>query len=468
MSEEFMLRNDLAKEIYRDIKKLPIFDYHCHLNPKDIYEDKVFNDITDVWLGGDHYKWRLMRANGIEEARITGQATNKEKFQAWIETLSDAYGNPLYHWSHLELYRIFGIDEAVAKNQWETLYDQMNEYIKNTQLSPRKLITMANVKFIGTTDHPLDDLNYHKLLQADETFSTTVAPTFRPDEAFVNHENFIDFVENLEIKTGQKVDSFANFMLALEERIEYFSKNGCLASDHSLTDIEFHVMDVEQLDTIMTKALNKQPLSQKEIIGWQSMLMVSLCQLYSKYGLVTQIHFGALRSQNAPMRQIAGPDSGFDSMKDQSEVAIALNNWLNYLAITDSLPQMVFYNLNPMYNDLVANTLANFQANEQGIKSPLQFGAAWWFADTERGMINQLDSLADHGLLANFIGMLTDSRSFLSYQRHDYFRRILANYIAKWVEEGKVPEDYETLRIFAERIAYRNAYNFFDYSEENE
>lgn len=468
MSEDFMLRDSVAKDIFEAIKDEPIYDYHCHLSPKEIYENKDFEDVTDVWLGGDHYKWRLLRANGIVEDKITGKASKQEKFEAWIETLSEAYGNPLYHWSHLELYRIFGIEEAVSADQWESLYQRMNTYIQTAQLSPRKLIEKANVAFIGTTDNPLDDLVYHQQLKEDQTFMTIVAPTFRPDEVFVEHLNFSKFIERLAELTNRSVTNYAELLIALEDRVHYFVENGCRASDHSLTNVEFVYADREQLDGIFTKALKQQPLTQEEVVAWQTMIMVDLCDLYRQYDLVTQIHFGALRSQNTRMLKGVGPDSGFDSMKDQADVAVALNQFLDYLTVTDRLPKMVFYNLNPTYNDLIANTLANFQANEEGIKSPLQFGAAWWFADTERGMLKQLDALADQGMLANFIGMLTDSRSFLSYQRHDYFRRILANYIAKWVDEGKVPADMQNLKEFAKRIAYRNAYDYFGERKENQ
>lgn len=460
-TDQFLLNSDTACSFYDILKEQPIFDYHCHLDPKEIFENKPFEDIVDLWLGGDHYKWRLMRANGVSERLITGDAPKKEKFKAWALTLSQAFGSPLYHWSHLEMRQVFGIEEHITPDNWEELYQRMNDYITKHHLSPRDLIKRADVRFIGTTDHPLDDLEWHKKLKEESDFKTVVAPTFRPDEAFVNHVNFASFTQRLAEVTEQKVTSFAEFVLAMEQRIAYFASVGCRASDHSFTKIVHVKSTTVTLDDIFAKALSGQALTQEEVDFWQTALFEELCGLYKKHGLVTQVHFGALRNNNTTYADILGPDSGFDSLTDQDDLAPALNRLLNGLVLAEKLPKMIFYNLNPMYNTLVANTVANFQANEEGVRGQVQFGAAWWFGDTERGMIDQMNALSEQGLIATFVGMLTDSRSFLSYQRHDYFRRILAAYLAAWVDSGRVPNDKKLLTQWLEGIAYRNAVEFF-------
>lgn len=461
IDEDFMLTNEFAKKLYPYANEVPIFDYHCHLDPQVIFENKPFEDIVEIWLGGDHYKWRLMRANGISEKYITGDADNLAKFEAWAKTLSRAFGSPLYHWSHLEMQQIFGIDEALTMDNWEEIYHEMNRQIKDRNLGPRDLILDANVAFIGTTDAPLDSLEWHQKIAADQDFDVVVAPSFRPDEAFVQHVNFASFVTRLAEATQSGVTSFETFVEGMEERVAYFAENGCRASDHSLDQIEFQAADSETLNRIFDKAIKHEALTAEEIGQWQSMLMMKLSGIYKKYDLVTQIHFGALRNNNTRFYEAIGADAGFDSMGDQVNLAASLNRWLDALNQADSLPKMIFYNLNPMYNEVVANTLANFQGNEEGIQSKIQFGAAWWFGDTELGMINQMNALANQGMLANFVGMLTDSRSFLSYQRHDYFRRILANYVGEWMEQGKVPKDEKLLGQFVADISYNNAYKYF-------
>lgn len=460
-TENFLLDSENARSFYDILKEQPIFDYHCHLDPKEIYDNKPFEDIVALWLGGDHYKWRLMRANGVPERLITGDASAKEKFEAWALTLSQAFGSPLYHWSHLEMRQVFGITEHITEDNWEDLYDRMNAYIKEHQLTPRELIKRADVRFIGTTDHPLDDLEWHKKLRDDKDFSTVVAPTFRPDEAFVSHVNFASFANKLAEKTGVTVDSFDSFVKALGERVAYFASLGCRASDLSLTTVVYEPASKAELDSIFNKAMSGEKLTDKEIKQWQTEIFTELCGLYKKNGLVTQLHFGALRNNNTKYAKVLGADSGFDSMTDQSDLAPALNAFLDNLVLSNKLPKMIFYNLNPSYNTLVANTVANFQANDEGIRGQVQFGAAWWFGDTERGMIDQMDALSEQGLIATFVGMLTDSRSFLSYQRHDYFRRILAAYLAGWVDSGRVPNDKKLLTTWLEGIAYKNAVEFF-------
>ncbi len=456
-----MLKNEPAKLLYQQIKDQPIFDYHCHLDPKEIFQDKVYDNIVDLWLGGDHYKWRLMRANGIPEEEITGSASKLDKFKAFAKTLERSFGNPVYHWSALELKNVFGIEEVLTQKNAEEIYNQLNQFLKDNKVSPRKLIADSKVTFIGTTDHPLDDLEWHKALKEDKDFRTTVAPTFRPDEAFVEHVGFSQFVANLSEKTKIEIKDFASFVDAMEKRVAYFAENGCQASDISFTEIVYEEVETSELDSLFAKVLAGHQASSLEIKQWQTAVFAELCRLYKEYSFVTQVHFGALRNNHSGLYKKLGADVGVDSLGDQTQLTKNMNLLLDNLVQKDSLPKMIWYNLNPSYNIAVANTLANFQANQDGIKSYLQFGAGWWFADTKLGMISQMDALAEQGILANFVGMLTDSRSFLSYQRHDYFRRILASYLGQWIEEGEVPEDYEALGQMAKDIAYNNAQAYF-------
>lgn len=459
--DNFMLTGEASKKLYEIAKEQPIHDFHCHLDPQEIYEDKPFDDVVSVWLGGDHYKWRLMRANGVSEKYITGDASNEEKFQAWAETVSIAIGNPLYHWTHLEMKQLFGIDEVLTKDNWKDIYDRMNAYIEENELSPRKLIKQSNVRFIGTTDAPLDDLEWHKKIREDDSFDTVVAPTFRPDEAYVSHANFADFTKALSEKTELGISSFTTFIDAMENRVRFFAENGAKASDISLGEIAYAPADEEALDAIFDKAMNGEELTDLEVQQWQTELFVELSRLYKENNFVTQVHFGAVRSANTRYAENLGGDTGFDSIGDQKDLAAGLNALLDRLVLDDALPKMIWYNLNPVYNTVVANTLANFQANEEGIAGKLQFGAGWWFNDTKLGMIDQMNKYADHGILANFVGMLTDSRSFLSYPRHDYFRRILCDFIGKWVDDEEVPDSEALLRPIIEGISYKNAEEFF-------
>lgn len=459
--ENFMLKNEPARKLYQQIKEQPIFDYHCHLDPKEIFEDRVYDNIVDLWLGGDHYKWRLMRANGISEEEITGSASRLDKFKAFARTLERAYGNPVYHWSAMELKNVFGIEETLTESNAESIYNDLNAYLVEHQISPRKLIADSKVTFIGTTDHPLDDLKWHQKLAADNTFETVVAPTFRPDEAFIEHRNFGHFLTRLEEVTGLELSDFDSFMAALEQRIAYFAEHGCKASDISFTEIIFEPADKVGLNQLLTQVRAGYQPTQLEIHQWQTAVFAELCRLYKAYGFVTQVHFGALRNNHSGIYQKLGADVGVDSLGDQTALAINMNRLLDDLVKKDALPKMIWYNLNPAYNIAVANTLQNFQANEEGVPGYLQFGAGWWFADTKLGMISQMNALAEQGMLANFVGMLTDSRSFLSYQRHDYFRRILATYLGEWIVDGEVPEDYEALGKVAKDISYHNAVAYF-------
>ncbi|XJS10045.1 glucuronate isomerase [Aerococcaceae bacterium WGS1372] len=458
----FMLDNETSKKLYEIASKQPIFDYHCHLDPQEVYEDKPFDNIVDVWLGGDHYKWRLMRANGVNEKFITGDGSNEEKFKAFAETIEFAVGNPLFHWTHLELRDVFGIDEYLTSENWERIYNELNDYIQREELSPRKLINRSNVEFIGTTDHPLDSLEWHAKIKEDTDFDVVVAPTFRPDEAFVDHANFAGFVDRLRDEAGETVENFETFIKAMENRIKFFVEHGAKASDISFGAIVYREADQAELDATFEKAMNGKDITREEAEAWQTEVFVELSRLYKESNIVSQVHFGAIRNNNTKYSSQIGPDAGFDSIGDQVDLGVNLNALLDRLSREEKLPKMIWYNLNPQYNFILANTLQNYQANEEGIKNYMQFGAAWWFADTKNGMLDQMDALANSGMLANFLGMLTDSRSFLSYQRHDYFRRILATFIGDWVEREEIPNDEHLLTTLIENISYKNAYNYFN------
>ena len=392
--DNFMLQGEAAQKLYQIAKDQPIHDFHCHLDPQEIYEDKPFDNIVSVWLGGDHYKWRLMRANGVKEKYITGDASNEEKFKAWAETVSIAIGNPLYHWSHLEMRDIFGIDEVITKDNWKELYDRMNAFIEENELSPRDLIKQSDVRFIGTTDHPLDDLEWHKKIKEDDSFDTVVAPTFRPDEAFVTHANFAGFTEALAEKTGQEITDFSSFIDAMGKRVEFFAEMGARASDMSLDGIVYAEAGEDELNAVFQKVIDGEEISIEEVEKWQTAVFVELARLYEENNFVMQVHFGALRDNNSTYSKELGPDVGFDSMGDQTDLAANLNNLLDCLVRDNKLPKMIWYNLNPAYNTVIPNTLANFQANEEGIQGKIQFGAGWWYNDTKLGMIDQMNNYA--------------------------------------------------------------------------
>ena len=460
ITDDFMLHTPTAKELYQSISQDPIIDFHYHLSPKEIYEDRPFDNIVDLWLAGDHYKWRAMRAHGISEAKITGNSTPEEKFAAWADTVENLIGNPLYHWTHLELKQVFGWEGPLSHRNWQAAYNYLNHFIYEHQLSARKLISSFNVEFIGTTDGPLDSLSYHEKLANDPSFSTVVVPTFRPDIFFDTTPKFKDSLKTLAKLTELNISTYQDLLAALDKRLEYFIAHGCLASDHSFQTLAHYHLEPEHAQLLFEKLKMGQELTLTEQLQWQSKLFADLCSLYHQHQLVVQVHFGALRNNYRRLFQQLGVDSGFDSMNEQTELATTLNRLLDDLASQDKLPKMIFYNLNPAYNELLANTLANFQANEANIAGKLQFGAAWWFNDTKRGMLHQLETYAEQGLLAHFIGMLTDSRSFLSYPRHDYFRRILCNLVGDWVETGEAPHD-ETVFELVKNISYRNAQTYF-------
>lgn len=462
INETFMLKNQKAVQLYHSyMKDLPVIDFHCHLSPKDIAENRQFKNITELWLEGDHYKWRAMRANGIAERYITGDASDKEKFQAWAQTVPSTVGNALYHWTHLELKKYFDIELLLNEDNWESIWQKANASLAQANFSVQNLIERSNVEVICTTDSPLDQLEYHKQINAQRDFNVAVLPTFRPDQGInINQATFIPFIEALSKLTNRSLHSYADYMAALEDRIEYFDQLGCCIADHGLTEVPYLHYTEDEIDVIYKKALAGEAVSTIDENKFKTALMVSLAQMYKERDWTMQIHFGAIRNNNTKMFQKLGPDTGFDSISDQANIATALNGLLDRCEQRNGLPKTILYNLNPNYNDLVGSTIQNFQT-DPGIKMKVQLGSGWWFNDTKYGIERQLTALADQGLIMHFVGMVTDSRSFLSYSRHEYFRRILANLIGCLVEEGEIPDSEKLLKGLVENICYYNAKNYF-------
>ena len=466
--ENFLLNNKTAVELYHQYaENMPIYDYHCHLSPKDIAENRKFNNITELWLEGDHYKWRAMRAHGIDEQYVTGDADPKDKFAAWAKTVPYTLGNALYHWTHIELKKYFGIEELLNEESYEKIWDRCNELLQQDDYSTQEIIKRSNVKVICTTDDPTDDLHYHEQIANLPDFPVKVLPTFRPDKGLeINKETFIPFVKGLEEVTKKSFSSFDDYVQALEGRVQYFHDKGCRISDHGLSEIPYAKFEHSELDAIFQAGRNGQEVSKVDENKFKTAILLVLAKAYKERDWAMQIHFGAIRNNNSRMFKKLGPDAGFDSISDQGEVAAPLNALLDAFEQENSLPKTIVYNLNPVYNELIGTTIQNFQA-ESGIAGKIQFGSGWWFNDTKPGMLRQLTALADQGLLMHFVGMLTDSRSFISYSRHEYFRRILCNLIGTWVEDGEIPNDPALLQMMVENICYNNAKNYFSIEVNN-
>jgi len=461
--ETFLLNNETAKILYHDhAKNLPIIDYHCHLDPKAIAENKRFKNITELWLGGDHYKWRAMRTFGVSEELITGTSSDSDKFQAWAGTLPYTIGNPLLHWSAMELKQYFHIEEQLSGENWKEIYDACNKQISSEAFSVQNLITSSNVEWICTTDDPADTLEHHQSI-ANSDFNTKVTPTFRPDRLLrICREDFIEYVQTLEKSAGMSITSFHQFVDAVMTRITHFELNGCFISDHAFTTIPFAKATESQVAAIFAKRLDGGQLTDLEIEQYETSLLLILGQKYAELGWTMQLHIGAARDPNKKMARKLGSDSGFDFIGDWN-YGEKLSMLLNELELVDALPRTILYNLNAVHNDVLATLAGSFQ--ESGIKGKVQFGTAWWFNDQKDGMEKQLSSLSNLGILSTFIGMLTDSRSFLSYPRHDYFRRILCNLIGTWVDAGEAPNDKKLLGKIVEDICYYNAVNYFRLGE---
>ena len=452
LDDNFMLYNKVGKKLFNDYAKdLEIIDYHCHLSPKQIAENKKFKNITELMLGGDHYKWRAMRSCGVDEKYITGDADDREKFRKWAKTVSLAIGNPLYHWTHLELSRYFGIEAPLTEKNCDEIFDRCNELLQTDDYTPRRLIERSNVKIVCTTDAPMDDLEYHKQLSKEFT-ACKVLPTFRPD-LFVEvaAPTFVPYINNAGIK------SYEELLEKITERIDYFHSVGCRISDHALVYVPFNLGDAK---AVFDKAMRGEKISDDEADVFRTNVLEHCAKEYTKRDWAMQLHIGAIRNNNTPMFEKLGPDTGYDSIGDYS-IALQLSKLLNLFHTQNALPKTILYNLNPKDNYVLATMLGNFQ--QAPYFGKIQFGSGWWFCDQRDGMEAQLRSLSALGILSTFVGMLTDSRSLVSYPRHEYFRRILCNMLGKWVEAGEYPNDAKSLEKIVKGICYQNAKEYFGF-----
>lgn len=443
IDENFLLKNETAKKLFNDYaKNEPIFDFHCHLSPREIYENKNFESITQAWLGGDHYKWRAMRSLGVDEKYITGKdTTDFEKFKMWARTIQYAVGNPLYHWTHLELQRFFGIYEPLTEDNAKEIFDKINELLKQDDFKVRELIKKSNVKIVNTTDDPADSLEYHKLIKADSSIELKVLPAFRPDKALnIDAKTFAEYITVLGNSENTKISTFEELKNVLLKRMDLFAEMGCCASDHAFTYVPCNTASNDEIEKIFTKALNGEKPSKDEIDKYKTALMQFLGEQYTKRGWAMELHMNIKRDNNTKMFEKMGPDTGFDCIGDWSS-AEGLTNLLDLLEYNGNLPKTILFAGNPADNQVLGTILGCFQSSDAASK--IQFGTAWWFNDNKDGMEAQIKALGNLGVLGKFIGMLTDSRSFLSYPRHEYFRRILCNIIGQWIEDGEYASDIE-------------------------
>ena len=471
MDKDFLLETKTAQHLSHDYADImPLVDYHCHISPKEIYEDRRFNNLAEVWLGGknpdgtyfgDHYKWRVMRSNGVPEDYITGDKPDYERFLKFVEALEMAIGNPMYHWCNLELHKFFGINEPLTLENAEEIWNKCNDMLQNDpNMTVRGLIKQSNVAFIGTTDDPVDSLEWHKKIREDKTITVKVCPSFRPDKAInITKEGFTDYVKKLANSVGKETFTSAQELIdALIERLEFFAEMGCRASDHGLDYIPFRKGTEEEINAAFTKVMNGECITVEEAEKYQTAVLMALGKAYHRLDIAMQLHYSCYRNANERMYRKLGPDTGFD-MIAQNNCGEMIANLLNELDKTAECPKTILYSLNPVDNELLGTLLGCFQSDE--VPGKIQLGSAWWFNDTKSGMEDQMRALANLGLFGNFIGMLTDSRSFLSYARHDYFRRIMCNMIGNWVENGEYPNNEASLRKITEGIAYKNAERYF-------
>jgi len=481
INEDFILYNDTARELYEAVKDLPIVDYHNHLDPKAIYENCGYNNISEVWLSGDHYKWRAMRANGVPEEKITGSAEPYEKFLAWADTVQNCIGNPLYHWTHLELKRYFDIEETMSKDTAPAIWEKANAVLSTPDFTVQRLLERQNVKVLCTTDDPADSLEWHKKIK-EAGISFSVYPSFRPGNVLdIEKPGFAEYMKRLGEAADVEIFDIDSLMEALLKRLDFFMEMGCRVTDHSLETGFYEPATKDEVNDILKRRLEgagfsegslKNDSQQKEdsltaLDGarFRGYVLRELGRAYAKRGLVMQLHIGAIRNNSTRMFEKLGVDSGFDSLNDFN-YAPQLSALLDSMDLTDELPKTILYCLNPKDMRMLAAMAGNYQGNDRGIRGKVQLGAAWWFCDHLRGMEDQLDALADVGLISTFVGMLTDSRSFLSFPRHEYFRRILCNKIGTWVEAGQYPKDMDYLVKMVRGICYNNAMEYFGFPED--
>lgn len=465
MDKDFLLSTPTAQELYHDFAaKVPVLDYHCHINPQEIAEDRKFENITQVWLGGDHYKWRQMRSNGVEERYITGDASDREKFQKWAETLEKAIGNPLFHWSHLELQRYFGYTGVLNGDTAEEVWNLCNAKLQEPSMSARNLIIQSNVTLICTTDDPADDLKWHKMLAEDKSFPVQVLPAWRPDKAMnLEKPDYGQYLETLAEAANMDIQSFEDLKAALKSRMAFFNEMGCRASDHGLEYVMYVPASDEEVEAVFQKRLNEETVTREEELKFKTAFMLFVAGEYAKMGWAMQLHYGCKRDNNTDMYEKLGPDTGFDCINNYAPSG-QIADYLNALNAEGNLPKTVIYSLNPNDDEAIGTIIGCFQNSDAVGK--IQQGSAWWFNDHKTGMTKQMTSLANLGLLGNFIGMLTDSRSFLSYPRHEYFRRILCEMIGNWVENGEYPKDMKMLERIVKGISYNNAVRYFGFELE--
>ena len=461
MDKDFLLSTETARHLFHDYAEgLPIIDYHCHLSPQEIAEDAKFENITQVWLGGDHYKWRQMRSNGVDEKYITGDGSDREKFQAWAETMPKLIGNPLYHWSHLELRRYFGYEGYLNGDTAEEVWNLCNAKLQEDSMTVRNIIKQSGVTLICTTDDPVDSLEWHKKIAEDPTFDVQVLPAWRPDKAMnVEKPTYGEYIAQLSKVSGVEVKDFASLKEALKNRMAFFASMGCCVSDHALEYVMYVPASDAEVDAILQKGLRGEAISKEEELKYKTAYMLFVAREYVKLGWVMQIHYGCKRDNNAYMFEQLGPDTGYDCINNYAPSA-QMADFLNALSATNDIPKTILYSLNPNDNASIGSIIGCFQGD---IPGKIQQGSAWWFNDHKIGMTEQITSLANLGCLGNFVGMLTDSRSFLSYTRHEYFRRILCDIFGTWVENGEYPADMKALEELVRGICYNNAVKYFGF-----
>lgn len=463
LDSNFLLQTNTAQQLYHNhAEKMPIIDYHCHLIPQQIADNHQFADLTEIWLGGDHYKWRAMRANGVPEEYITGNKPSYEKFQKWAETMQQAMRNPLYHWTHLELSRIFGIDKVLNPSSAREIYDECTAKLQTPEFRAQAIMERMNVKVVCTTDDPIDSLEYH-IATRNTPLTTKVLPTWRPDKAMAieNVTAYNEYLTKLEAASGITILTFKDLLSALQKRHDYFAAQGCTVSDHGLTTFYATSYTNTEIEAIFLKARMNKNLTGEEIDKFRSAALYELAVMDARSNWVQQFHIGVTRNNNARMFKKLGPDTGFDAIAD-AEVAVPLSRFLSRLDEDGALAKSIFYNLNPRDNELMVTTIYSF--NDGTVPGKMQYGSGWWFLDQIHGMENQMNALSDLGLLSRFVGMLTDSRSFLSYPRHEYFRRILCNILGREIENGELPaSELPFIGKMVEDISYNNAKQYFGF-----
>ncbi len=463
MDEDFLLDTPTASKLYHDYaEKMPILDYHCHISPKEIAEDRKFDNIAQVWLGGDHYKWRFMRSCGIEEKYITGKASDHDKFIKWAECLGKAIGNPLYHWSHLELQRYFDFHGHLCEDNAEEVWELCNKKLAEPGMSARGLIKKSGVTLLCTTDDPVDDLHWHKQIKEDASFDVKVLPAWRPDRAMnIEKHDYKDYLKKLASAAGvAKIKTWEDLKTALRRRMDFFKEQGCVVSDHGLEFLMYYPANDEEIEAIFAKRLYNMPVSKEDEYMFKTAFMTFMACEYVKADWTMQLHYGCKRYNNTAMFKSIGPDTGFDCINNHTP-SDQCANFLDSLERFGNLPRTILYSLNPVDNAYIGTIIGCFQ--DSTAVGKIQQGSAWWFNDHIKGMTDQIKSLAALGNLSGFVGMLTDSRSFLSYTRHEYFRRILCGIIGEWVEKGEFPEDYKILGKIVEDISYNNAVRYFKF-----